>query len=190
MGVLAWTGSGLPGERAWDKAKEAYSRAITRQPGEAALRVGRAWSLRQLKDWDGAAQDYEAAIKLTPTNVFLYLWLADTHLEAGKLEEVKRCLELGSRSIPRASNSCAGWQSFTCSRKIRQVTGRSVQRLLNQFDAVKDPNVANNVAWSAPSPRTRCRTRIARQLGQEGRGACAAKYQLSRHLGRGALSVR
>ena len=133
--------------RAWDKAKEAYSRAISLQPGEAALRVGRAWSLRQLKDWDGAAQDYESAIKLTPTNVFLYLWLADTHLEAGKLEEVKRCLELGSKVNPSSEQFPRRLAIVHLLQKDPAGYRAICERMLNQFDAVKDPNIANNVAW-------------------------------------------
>jgi tetratricopeptide (TPR) repeat protein len=100
-----------------------------------------------LKDWDGAAKDYESAIPLNPANAFLRLWLADTYLEAGKLEEVKRCLELGSKDNP--TNEQFLLRLATVHLLLKDPAGyrATCERMLDQFDAAKDPNTANTVAW-------------------------------------------
>ncbi len=90
---------------AWAEAKDAYSNAIERQPRDVNLLMGRAWVLRQLKDWDNAALDYESLIKLEPANELRWLWLADTFLEAGRSTRRNGPSSAGPNSIPPTINS-------------------------------------------------------------------------------------
>jgi WD40 repeat protein/tetratricopeptide (TPR) repeat protein len=132
----------------WGEAEKAYSRAIELQPSNFNLLIGRAWAFRQLKDADHAAQDYESAIKLAPANHLMWFWIADTYLENGNIEGVKRSLERGARLNP--TNEQFPLRLATVHLLLKDTTEyrATCERLLHQFDTIKNPVVANNVAWA------------------------------------------
>jgi tetratricopeptide (TPR) repeat protein len=133
---------------AWPEAKEAYSKAIARKPDDAVLRRTRAWVFRQLKEWEHAALDYEAEVKLEPNFPQVRLWLADTYLEAGKFDEVRRCLEQAAQLDPLNEQPLLRLAKVHLLRRDNPNYRATCARMLDQFEQVKNPRTANNVAWA------------------------------------------
>lgn len=52
----------------WDEAVRYWTAAVERDPGSAAAHNDLAVALEKKGDWDGAAREYETALRLAPDN--------------------------------------------------------------------------------------------------------------------------
>lgn len=94
--LLASIGRSLGSAGAYADCAKAFERAITLQDA-AELRLGRGLCRHSLKDEAGALQDFDAAVKLSPTSAIAHYYRGQSLLALGKRQDAARALEEAAR---------------------------------------------------------------------------------------------
>lgn len=133
------------------EAEMAYRRSLARNPMDQRATANLAFALRDLGNWDEAANMSRRALELDPTDARSLNNLAEWHHVEGRLKEAVQYYTLALRAQPRDPDMWRGLANLEMeraglARHARRGAYRKAKRAL-----------AESLHLRLPSPTTRCR---------------------------------